>query len=216
MANAPEYHFSEPVTIFHGSRLPERATPVGYAALIDAHSLKVPMPRVLSAIGPRHKEYEQDGWHIYTPRHAPLAGLEGHLTFALKYEGLDLLVLKALFQATGPQPIEAMPGYVQHTVESLPGDVEAALKVGRTSKRRIARGSDPKCLRVLSTAFLIRLRNSWVRSPSSPRIGGILGSNCWTKEICLSSTALFWSRSRSPSTLCRLTSSICSGRGDAS
>ena len=108
MANAPEYHFSEPVTIFHGSRLPERATPVGYAALIDAHSLKVPMPRVLSAIGPRHKEYEQDGWHIYTPRHAPLAGLEGHLTFALKYEGLDLLVLKALFQATGPQPIEAM------------------------------------------------------------------------------------------------------------
>lgn len=108
MANAPEYHFSEPITIFHGSRLPERATPVGYAALIDAHSLKVPMPRALSAIGPRHKEYEQDGWHIYTPRHAPLASLEGHLTFALKYEGLDLLVLKALFQATGPRPIEAM------------------------------------------------------------------------------------------------------------
>jgi Fic/DOC family len=108
MGNAPEYRFSEPVTIFHGSRLPERATPVGYAALIDAHGLKIPMPRALSAIGPRHKEYEQDGWHIYTPRHAPLASLEGHLTFALKYEGLDLLVLKALFQATGPEPIEAI------------------------------------------------------------------------------------------------------------
>jgi hypothetical protein len=108
MGNAPEYRFSEPVTIFHGSRLPEHATPVGYAALIDAHGLKVPMPRALSAIGPRHKEYEQDGWHIYTPRHAPLASLEGHLTFAFKYEGLDLLVLKSLFQATGPGPIEAM------------------------------------------------------------------------------------------------------------
>jgi len=108
MGNAPEYHFSEPVTIFHGFRLPERAMPVGYAALIDAHDLRVPMPRTLSAIGRRHKEYEQDGWHIYTPRHAPLASLEGHLTFALKYEGLDLLVLKALFQATGPEPIEAM------------------------------------------------------------------------------------------------------------
>jgi hypothetical protein len=108
MENAPEYHFSEPVTIFQGSRLPERATPVGYAALIDAHGLKVPMPRTLSAIGPRHKEYEQDGWHIYTPRHAPMASLEGHLTFALKYEGLDLLVLKSLFQATGPEPIEAI------------------------------------------------------------------------------------------------------------
>jgi Fic/DOC family len=108
MGSAPEYRFSEPVTIFHGTRLPESATPVGYAALIDAVGLKVPMPRVLSAIGPRHKEYEQDGWHIYTPRHAPLASLEGHLTFALKYEGLDLLVLKFLFRATGPGPIEEM------------------------------------------------------------------------------------------------------------
>jgi hypothetical protein len=106
MGNAGEYHFSEPVTIFHGSRLPERAKPIGYAALIDAFGLKVPMPRTLSAIGPRHKEYVHDDWHIYTPRHAPPASLEGHLTFALKHEGLDLLILKALFQATGPGPIE--------------------------------------------------------------------------------------------------------------
>lgn len=108
MGIAPEYHFSEAVTVFHGSRLPERSTPVGYAALIDTHKLQVPLPRMLSAIGPRHKEYEQDDWHIYTPRHAPVASLGGHLTFALKYEGLDLLVLKALFQATGPEPIEAL------------------------------------------------------------------------------------------------------------
>ena len=108
MENVIQYRFSEPVTVFHGSRLPERATPAGYAALINAHGLKVPMPRALSAIGPRHKEYEQDSWHIYTPRHAPLASLEGQLTFALKYEGLDLLVLKALFQATGSGPIEAI------------------------------------------------------------------------------------------------------------
>lgn len=90
MENTPKYRFSEPVTTFHGSRLPERATPVGYPALIDALDLKVPMPRTLSAIGPRHKSYQQHGWHIYTPRHAPPASLEGHLTFALKYEGLDL------------------------------------------------------------------------------------------------------------------------------
>jgi Fic/DOC family len=108
MGHIPECRFSDPVTIFHGSRLPERATPIGYGALIDAYGLKVPMPRTLSAIGPRHKDYQEDGWHIYTPRHAPQASLEGHLTFALKYEGLDLLILKALFQATGPEPIEAM------------------------------------------------------------------------------------------------------------
>ncbi|WOH53893.1 Fic family protein [Bradyrhizobium sp. sBnM-33] len=37
-----------------------------------------------------------------------MASLDGHLTFAVKYEGLDLLILKALFQATGPEPIEAL------------------------------------------------------------------------------------------------------------
>jgi hypothetical protein len=86
--------------------LPETAVPVGYAALIEALHLRVPVPRVLSAIGPRHRLYRQDGWAIYTPRHAPTADLDGHLTFALKHEGLDLAVLKALFRATGPAPIE--------------------------------------------------------------------------------------------------------------
>jgi hypothetical protein len=102
------YEFSGPVTIFHDRRLPERATPVGYAALIDALRLRVPAPRTLSAIGPRHKQYQQDGWRFYTPRHAPEASLDGHLTFALKYEGLDLGVLKALFRAAGPAPLEAI------------------------------------------------------------------------------------------------------------
>jgi hypothetical protein len=108
METVTQYEFSGPVTIFHEQRLPEAATPAGYATLIEALRLRVPLPRTLSAIGPRHKQYQQDGWHIYTPRHAPTADLDGHLTFALKYEGLDLGVLKALFRATGPAPIEAI------------------------------------------------------------------------------------------------------------
>jgi hypothetical protein len=108
METVTQYDFSGPVTIFHEHRLPEEATPAGYATLIEALRLRVPLPRTLSAIGPRHKQYQQDGWHIYTPRHAPTADLDGHLTFALKYEGLDLGVLKALFHATGPAPIEAI------------------------------------------------------------------------------------------------------------
>lgn len=71
---------------------------MGYAALIEAHGLKVPVPRTLSAVGPRHKTYVQDGWHIYTPRHAPPASLEGQLTFGLKYEGLDLWSSKPWFR----------------------------------------------------------------------------------------------------------------------
>jgi hypothetical protein len=102
----PQYDFSGSVTVFHDSRLPEPAVPVGYAALIEALRLKVPLPRTFSAVGARHRRYQQDGWDIYTPRHAPTADLNGHLTFALKYEGLDLAVLKVLFRTTGPAPIE--------------------------------------------------------------------------------------------------------------
>jgi Fic family protein len=91
--------FSGPVNVFHDRRLPERAAPAGYAALIDAYKLPVPVPRTLSAIGTKHRIIERDRWRIYTPRHAPEASLEGHLTFALKNEGLDLAVLKRLFLA---------------------------------------------------------------------------------------------------------------------
>jgi len=97
--------FSGPVTVFHEHRLPERATPVGYAALIEAYALNVPLPRTLAAIAERHKVYREGGWQIFTPRHAPSPTLEGHLTFALKHEGLDLAVLKWVFLATGPKPV---------------------------------------------------------------------------------------------------------------
>ncbi|APG88048.1 filamentation induced by cAMP protein Fic (plasmid) [Sinorhizobium americanum CCGM7] len=67
--------------------------------------MAVPLPRILAAIGPRHKVYQTGDWNIYTPRHTPDANLTGHLTFALRYEGLDLATLKALFRAAGPDAI---------------------------------------------------------------------------------------------------------------
>ncbi|WP_299717378.1 Fic family protein [Tardiphaga sp.] len=91
--------FSGSVSVFQDRRLPEAAVPAGYAALIDAYKLSVPVPRTLSAIGTKHRIIQQKGWRIYTPRHAPEASLEGHLTFALKNEGLDLAILKRLFLA---------------------------------------------------------------------------------------------------------------------
>ena len=102
------HHFSGPVTVFHERALPERATPAGYSALIDAYGLWSPLPRTLSATGEHHRIRNEAGWRILTPRHAPAPDLEGHLTFALKYEGLDLAVLKGLFAAVAPAGIEAM------------------------------------------------------------------------------------------------------------
>ena len=70
----------------------------GYAALIEAHNLKVVAPDTLCIIGTKHKKYADGRWNVFTPRHRPEDTLYGHLTFALKYEGIDLAVLNALFQ----------------------------------------------------------------------------------------------------------------------
>ena len=105
MAATSEKTFSGLVTVFHEARLPEPATPAGYAALIDAYGLTVPWPRILRATTERHKVYRQRGWELLTARHAPPATLEGHLTFALKHEGLELAVLKRLFEGLGPEPV---------------------------------------------------------------------------------------------------------------
>ncbi|MGM0559283.1 MAG: Fic family protein, partial [Myxococcota bacterium] len=45
---------------------------------------------------------------LLTPRHMPAETLVGHLTFALKYEGLDLAVLATLFRHVGSEPIEQL------------------------------------------------------------------------------------------------------------
>lgn len=86
--------------------LEERVSLAGYAALIVGHELCIPMPDYLCAIGIKHKKYEEGRWRIFTPRHRPNDTLRGHLTFALKYEGIDLAVLKALFDTVEPKVIE--------------------------------------------------------------------------------------------------------------
>ncbi|MDA3917566.1 MAG: Fic family protein [Deltaproteobacteria bacterium] len=87
------------LTVFHGfPALEEGSYLAGYSAIISAHDLKVPVPDYLCAIGPKHKKYDHGRWHIFTPRHKPEDTLFGHMTFALKYEGIDLAILNALFQ----------------------------------------------------------------------------------------------------------------------
>ncbi len=91
---------SQDITVFHGfSALEKGSRLAGYSALISAHDLKVPVPDYLCTIGIKHKKYYMGRWRIFTPRHKPEDTLYGHLIFALKYEGIDLAILNALFQA---------------------------------------------------------------------------------------------------------------------
>src|SRR6266566_703658 len=96
---------SQSVNHFHGRRLPESATPMGYAALIDRYALSVPLPPRLAAIAERHHPTSNASWNVLTPRHRPPNTLEGQIVFAMKWEGVDLGILAALFKVIEPHEI---------------------------------------------------------------------------------------------------------------
>ncbi|MDT8394435.1 MAG: Fic family protein [Bacteroidales bacterium] len=104
-------NYSQEVTVFHNRVTPEPGELVGYAAIIEHYQLKVPIPFNLSLISQKHKRYALENWKVFTPRHKPESSLSGHLTFALKYEGIDLLVLKKLFSKLNSEEIEHIVGY---------------------------------------------------------------------------------------------------------
>src|ERR1700761_6120881 len=95
--------FSHTTSVFRTVPLPEEGILAGYTALIEAYDLQVPLPYQMAAIGKRHRVLHKGVWRLYTPRHQPAATLEGHLTFALRYEGLNLAILNRLFRACGAQ-----------------------------------------------------------------------------------------------------------------
>lgn len=94
--------------IFRGNDVPQGADLAGYAWLIDKYGLRVPTPRALFAIAGSHRPTVRNGWTILTKQYAPAEELGAHLAFALKWEGLDLAVLSALFTVIDGSEIAAV------------------------------------------------------------------------------------------------------------
>ena len=82
--------------------LPEPGALAGYAYLAARYDLRVPLPSRLTAIAERHHPASTPEWRMLTPRHAPDDSLQGHVEFALKWEGVSLAVLAALFRVVDP------------------------------------------------------------------------------------------------------------------
>lgn len=92
--------------IVNGRKAPEEGTLIGYGALIQHYKLPVPYPKILSLISDNKKNYDKDNWKIYRERYAIDDDLYRHLVFALKYEGVDLLVFKKLFECIGESTVK--------------------------------------------------------------------------------------------------------------
>lgn len=85
------------------------SAPAGYAALIERFALKLPEPRHTSSIAPgaRTQRPTARGVHETFPAQFQRDGSDiGQLVFALKYDGVDLTVLRAAFEVLGPMPLE--------------------------------------------------------------------------------------------------------------
>lgn len=83
------------------------STPAGYAALVEHYALRTPALVKSFAIGSTHKIRQQAGCTLLSPRYAPSNNLRGQLTFALKHEGIQLHILRPLFQQLDASEITA-------------------------------------------------------------------------------------------------------------
>jgi Fic family protein len=102
-------YFSQEVTTFHGRTTPEPGLLAGYAFLIteiETHlKTNVPLPDQLAIVTKKHQRYNTEEWQVFTTRHKPNEDITSHLAFALKYEGIDLYILKKFFQYTKEAPV---------------------------------------------------------------------------------------------------------------
>lgn len=86
------------------------ARPIGYAALIQRYRLDLPQPRHLSSVGPggRTRQVTPAGIHESFPDQFERDTSDvGHLMFALKYDGIDLTVLRQIFEVMDSRELEA-------------------------------------------------------------------------------------------------------------
>ncbi len=91
--------------VFRGIKLPENGFIVGYAALMNVYDLKIPVQYPISIVSKKNRQYYKDGFLVQTIRYLPEDTLYKHLTFALKYEGVNLLILKKLFDVLNEEDI---------------------------------------------------------------------------------------------------------------
>ena len=99
---------SRKINVFHGRQAPEAGLLVGNGAVIEALNLPVPLPNKLAMVSEKHRQYQEAGWMIFTPRYKPQESLYGHLVFGFKYEGINLLFLKKLFEKIDENVVETM------------------------------------------------------------------------------------------------------------
>jgi hypothetical protein len=106
-------------TAFQDKVLPDETRLVGLSALVQALSVKAPVrrPAAVSAKYLRGSQRDEGEWRLFDKRYWPGDNLADHLTFALRHEDMDLLVLKRVFDVV---PRDEITAFVKAAPTGIP------------------------------------------------------------------------------------------------
>lgn len=98
------------IAIFQDQAVPGGNRPVGWAAIVQAMDIAAPVrrPACVSDQHVRGSQRVEEGWTVFDKRYWPGDELADHLTFALRHEDIDLLIVKRICDAAPGGVIEAM------------------------------------------------------------------------------------------------------------
>ena len=109
-------HFSINAPIFNGMTKPVPGWVVGYAAIIQKLDLQIPFTSVITMIAEKNQRFNSDGWMVMPNNYLPedngeitkIQALFNQLVFALKYEGVNLLVFAKLSEKLSANEISTL------------------------------------------------------------------------------------------------------------
>src|ERR1700691_1078372 len=99
-----------PIAIFQDKTVPDRTRLAGWAALVQALSLRRPVRRPC-VVSEQHirGSYRQEGeWNVFDKRYWPGDTFGDHLSFALRHQQIGPLILKRVFEAAPKDETETL------------------------------------------------------------------------------------------------------------
>jgi len=99
-------HISTIAPIINGIQKPYPGYTVAYVAIIQKFHLEIPYPLILTMVAEKNQSLENEVWRVFPMSYLPednneitlIKALFNHLVFALKYEGVNLLVFSKLVE----------------------------------------------------------------------------------------------------------------------
>lgn len=109
-------YFLNDAPVIQGITKPCPGWIVGYIAIIEKLQLPIPLPLVKAMVSEKYRSVKDESWLIFSAAYLPkdnasiskIQALYNHLVFALKYEGINLLVFAKLQEQLSSEELLAL------------------------------------------------------------------------------------------------------------